>query len=40
MDLWITEDFALTMDVEYVLPTGDLENLQYVNLGWAAKFQF
>jgi hypothetical protein len=40
MDLWITEDFALTMDVEYVLPTGDIENLQYLNLGWAAKFQF
>jgi len=39
-DVWITEDWALTMDATYVLPTGDLSDLKYVNLGWGAKFKF
>jgi hypothetical protein len=40
LDVWITEDFALALDAEYVLPTGELEAQQYVSFGWAAKFKF
>lgn len=40
VDVWITEDFALVFDAEYVLPTGELTGQQYVNFGWAAKFKF
>jgi len=40
LDFWITEDFALVLDAEYILPTGELTAQQYVNFGWAAKFKF
>ncbi len=39
-DVYLTEGIALTFDASYVLPTGDLEDLQYTSLGWAFRFQF
>jgi hypothetical protein len=39
-DLWITEDWALTVDAAYVLPVGKLSNLTYVSMGWGVKFKF
>jgi hypothetical protein len=39
-DFYVTDDWALTVDVAYVLPVGSIENLQYVSLGWGARFHF
>jgi len=39
-DFYLTEDWAFTIDVTYVMPFGDLENLEYVNLGWGVRFNF
>jgi len=40
VDFYINEDWALSVDVSYVLPFGDLEDLRYVNLGWGAVMRF
>ena len=39
-DFYITEYWALTLDVAYVLPAGSISELQYVNLGWGVRFNF
>lgn len=39
-DFWITEDWGLTIDATYVMPTGSLEDVPYTNLGWGVKFKF
>jgi opacity protein-like surface antigen len=39
-DFYVTDDWALTVDVAYVLPVGSIENLRYVSLGWGARFHF
>ena len=39
-DFWISEDFALTLDAVYVLPTGELKDLAFVKLGWGVKFKY
>jgi hypothetical protein len=39
-DFYFTDDWALTVEVALVLPVGSIENLQYVSLGWGARFHF
>jgi opacity protein-like surface antigen len=40
LDFFVTEDWALTVESTYVLPVGELADLQYVNLNWGFKFVF
>jgi hypothetical protein len=39
-DIYLTEDFALTVDASYVMPFGDIKELKYVNLSWGVRFNF
>jgi opacity protein-like surface antigen len=39
-DFWLSEAFGLTVDASYVLPTGDLNDQQYIKLGWGARMKF
>jgi len=39
-DFWLTEDFALTLDAVYMMPTGELEDLNSIKLGWGVKFKY
>lgn len=40
LDLYLTENVALDFDASYVLPTGDLEDFDYVSLGWGLLYRF
>jgi len=40
LDVFVTEDWAINIEATYVLPTGELTDLQYVNLNWGFKFVF
>lgn len=39
-DLFVTEHLAVTTDVTYVLPLGDLDEFDYLSIGWGLKYQF
>lgn len=39
-DFWLTDDWALTIDAVYTMPTGELEDFAYTTLGWGVKFKF
>jgi opacity protein-like surface antigen len=39
-DVYITDDWAITLDASYVMPFGNLEDLRYVNFAWGARFRF
>jgi hypothetical protein len=40
VDFYVFEKWALTLDATYVLPTGKLEDLRYVSLGWGVRMDF
>lgn len=40
VDFWITENWALNLESSYVLPTGDLADLRFVNLSWGVSYRF
>jgi len=40
VDLYLSEDIALTLDAAYVMPFGKLEDLTYTHFGWGARFAF
>jgi hypothetical protein len=41
LDVYLTKHIALTIDTTYVLPTtDDLEDLDYVSVGWGLSYQF
>ena len=40
VDFWMSEDFGLTVDAVYLINAGGLEELDYLKLGWGAKFRF
>jgi opacity protein-like surface antigen len=40
LDVYVTEDWALTVDGSYVMPFGDISDFRYVKLGWGVRFNF
>jgi opacity protein-like surface antigen len=40
LDFYATEHVVLTLGVDYVLPFGDLEDLDYVSIGWGLRYRF
>ncbi len=40
LDFYATEQIVLTLGVDYVLPFGDLEDLDYVSIGWGLRYRF
>ena len=39
-DYYLTENFALNFDASYVLPTGAVEDFDYVSVGWGFQYRF
>lgn len=40
VDFYVNENWGLTLDAVYNIPTGDLEDFNYVSLGWGVFFRF
>ncbi|MBW1685897.1 MAG: hypothetical protein JRS35_12650, partial [Deltaproteobacteria bacterium] len=40
VDLYVTEHFVLNTEIRYVLPTGDVEGLDMISLGWGLQYRF
>jgi opacity protein-like surface antigen len=40
IDLYATENVVLSIDADYVLPFGNLDNLDYVRIGWGIQYRF
>jgi len=40
LDYCLTENFALNFDASYVLPTGAVEDFDYVSIGWGFQYRF
>jgi opacity protein-like surface antigen len=39
-DYCLTENFALNFDASYVMPTGAVEDFDYVSVGWGFQYRF
>ncbi len=40
IDIYASEKFVVSLDTSYVLPTGDLEDLDYVSIAWGFQYRF
>jgi opacity protein-like surface antigen len=40
LDFYATPKIVLTLGVDYVIPFGDLEDLDYVSIGWGLRYRF
>jgi opacity protein-like surface antigen len=40
IDLYATENVALSLGIDYVFPFGKLDNLDYVTIGWGVQYRF
>ena len=40
VDLYVTHNFLATFDIHYVLPTDNLDELDYVRIGWGIGYRF
>ncbi|MEE8549631.1 MAG: porin family protein [Gemmatimonadota bacterium] len=40
LDFYITENIAVSVGVDYLLPTGDVEDLDYVSFGGGIQYRF
>lgn len=40
VDFYLTERIVLALDAAYVVPTGDLANLDFVSVGWGLQYRF
>ena len=40
MDIYITEDWGITLDATYVLPFDRLQQLRYICFNWGVLFKF
>ena len=40
IEAYLTETIALTFDASYVVPTDDLDDFNYVSLGWGLNYRF
>ena len=39
-DYYLSEHFSLNFDASYVLPTGAVEDFDYVSVGWGLQYRF
>lgn len=40
LDLYATENVVISVGADYVLPVGDVEDLDYVSIGWGFQYRF
>lgn len=40
IDVYLTDHLAVTVDISYVLPTEDVEDLDYLSIGWGLQYKF
>ena len=40
IEVYANEHFVFTLGVDYVLPTGDVKDLDYVSVGWGLEYRF
>jgi opacity protein-like surface antigen len=40
IDLYATENVVLNVGVDYVLPFGNLDDLDYITIGWGIQYRF
>jgi len=40
IDFYATEQIVLTLGVDYLQPFGDVEDLDYVSVGWGLRYRF
>ena len=40
VDYYATRNIVLSVDVSYVLPTGDIDRSDYVSFGWGLQYRF
>jgi opacity protein-like surface antigen len=40
IDVYLTENIVLTAGADYVLPTGDVKDLDYVSIDWGFQYRF
>jgi hypothetical protein len=40
IDVFATENVVLNLGFDYVLPLGDVENLDYLSIGWGLEYRF
>lgn len=40
IDYYLSEKFSLNFDASYVLPTGAVEDFDYVSVGWGFQYRF
>jgi hypothetical protein len=40
IDLYATKHVVLSVEAEYVLPTGDVKDLDYISIGWGFQYRF
>ena len=40
IDLYATEHVVVSLEADYVLPTGDLNALDYVTVSWGFQYRF
>ena len=40
VDYWVSQEWALTLSALYILPTGSLSDLQYLQLNWGFEHRF
>jgi opacity protein-like surface antigen len=40
LDIYITRNFLGSLDFSYVLPTGDLDEVDYIRFGWGFGYRF
>ena len=40
IDLYTNENIVLTVGADYVLPTGDLKDFDFISIGWGIQYRF
>lgn len=40
LDVYVTNNIAINVDATYVLPVSDLQDLDYVSVGWGLLYRF
>ncbi len=40
IDIYATENIVVTLDATYVVPTGDVDDLDYLSIGWGVQYRF
>ncbi len=40
LDLYLTDHFAISADVSYVVPFGDIDDFDYISVGFGAQYKF